>query len=146
MQAIGRVCVHIGRWAIGRTTSRLVDSADVDVAHLLRLDETSLEGLIGRLTFPSQRLSDRQAIERGQATLTRLWPAIRADLCPRRDKIESFVNGPELALAGVIIQLLSATPAVAVANPVAVLIVKRGLGQICRNWSNQSTPVDLTRL
>jgi hypothetical protein len=134
IHGIGRAFVQFGGWAVGNLISRTFD-ADIDIARLLRLSERSLLKEVGRRSDPSRRLRSEEAVDKGRSTIERLQPVIQARLCPQREALLAMLGAPETQIATTIWQLLEPGVVSALARPIAVLIVKRGIGHACRGWA-----------
>jgi hypothetical protein len=137
---MGLALVRVASWGVGRLITYGFDRAP-EIRRLSKLDEPSLLVEIAHRDNANVALDKPHLIQYGQATVDGLLPRARALICPHRNVILEAVSSPEIKVITTVADLLVPGVPIALVNPVAALLVKRGLPLLCGKSSPSATGV-----
>jgi hypothetical protein len=141
LHAVGLTLAKAAAYGIARLTGAGIDRLD-DIRRLSKLDEPSLLVEIAHRDNANPALDKPHKIQYGRATVNRLLPKAQALICPHRDVLLRAIGSPEIPLIlSVANHLAGGTLPVDLVNPIATLLVKRGLPLLCGKSSPSATGI-----
>jgi hypothetical protein len=140
LHAMGLTLARAAAWGIAQLVSRGIDGG-FEIRRLSKLDEPSLLVEIARRDNANVALDRPHQIQHGRATVNRLLPKAQALICPHRDVLLRAVGSPEVPVIAAVAGFLAGGLPIALVNPIATLLVKRGLPALCGKSSPSATGI-----
>lgn len=106
---------------------------DRDVARLVKFDEPALLVEIAHRD-PTARIpfaGRDEEMRSGRATVDRMLPWIRAQVCPHRDMLVKVAQSDEVKLVTAVVGVVGPGPGIAVVTAVSTYLVKQGIPLLC---------------
>jgi hypothetical protein len=134
INAMGQVLARAAVWGAAQLMTYGIDHA-LEIRRLRKLDEPSLLIEIARRDNANVALDKPDLIQYGRTTVNRLLPKAQALICPHRDVLLRAVGSPEVTVIATVAGYLAGGLPGALVNPIATLLVKRGVPSLCGNSS-----------